>query len=425
LPTRAGVFAGIVLILTGALAAMPLLTRVLGGFVRPLLRPVLGLEGRLAADNLVRSPGRTGIVIAALAATGALMVQTAGFIRCTEDGVLDWIDHAVAADLFVTCGGSVNTASAALPMDERVVGELRTLPEVESALGIRFHLLDFRDRLVFLLAVDADAFAATPGRPYARNLRRYPRLREPGTAVVSENFAALYGLHLGDRIRVRGRHGPVELEIIGTVLDYVWNRGTITVDRAWYRREFTDTQVDLCDLYLRPGSDPDAVRREIRRRWGAHDALFAATRAEAHDDIHQSLHRIYNLAYAQQAVVGLVALLGVASALFISVLQRRRELGLLRAVGASRARVLRSVAAEAALMGLVGGVLGFGVGLFLEWYVVDVMVWDEAGFTFPLVVPWAASAVVFVLSTALATLVGLWPAYHATRLRIPEAIAYE
>jgi putative ABC transport system permease protein len=197
------------------------------------------------------------------------------------------------------------------------------------------------------------------------------------------------------------------------------------VDRDWYRREFADRQVDLCDLYLRPGSDPAAVRQEIRRRWGAREALFATTRAEVHEDIRQALHRVYGLAYAQQAVVGLVALLGVAGALFISVLQRRRELGLLRAVGASRAQVLRSVAAEAALMGLVGGILGFGVGLFLEWYVVDVMVWDEAGFRFPLVVPWVASAVVFALSAALATLVGLWPAYHATRLRIPDAIAYE
>jgi putative ABC transport system permease protein len=425
LPVRAGVFAGIVLILTGALAAMPLLSGLLGRLLLPLLRPLLGLEGRLAADNLVRSPGRTGIVVAALAATGALMVQTAGFIRSTEDAVLDWIDHAVAADLFVTSGGSLSSASAALPMDEHVATQLRKLPEVESALGVRIHLLDFRDRIVFLLAVDADAFAATPGRDYARNLRRYPRLREPGTALVSENFAALYGLHTGDRFEVRGRHGPIPLEIIGTIRDYTWNRGTITVSRAWYREQFADRQLDLCDLYLKPGSDPEAVRRELQRRWGTSEGLFAMTRAEVHDDVRQTLHRVYNLAYAQQAVVGVVALLGVASALFISVLQRRRELGLLRAVGASRGQVLRSVAAEAALMGLVGGVLGFGVGLLLEWYIVDVMVWDEAGFTFPLVVPWTAAAVVFAASALLATLVGLWPAYHATRLRIPEAIAYE
>lgn len=424
LPVRVGVFAGIVLILLGALVSMPLLAGMVGRLVSALLRPFLRLEGRLAADNLVRSPGRTGIVVAALAATVALMVQTSGFVKSTESAVLGWIDRFVAADLFVTCGGSATSASIALPMDEHLVRELRTLPEVESALGIRFHFLDFRDRIVFLLAVDANAFASTPERPYARNIARYPRLREPGTALVSENFAALYDFKVGDHFQVRGRNGPLDLEIIGTVLDYTWNRGTITVDRAWFREAFADTQVDLCDLYLRPGSDPEAVRKKVRDRWKS-EALFATTRAEVHRDITSTLSRVYYLAYAQQAVVGTVTLLGVASALFISVLQRRRELGLLRAVGAARAQVLRSVVAEAALMGAIGGVLGLGVGVFLEWYVVDVMIWDEAGFTFPLVVPWLAAGAVFAASAALATLVGLWPAYHATRLRIPEAIAYE
>jgi putative ABC transport system permease protein len=425
LPPRLGVFSGIVLLLVGALAAMPLLAAILGRLVQPLFRHLLRLEGRLAADNLVRTPGRTGIVIAALAATGALLVQMAGFIRSTESAVRTWIDGSVAADLFVTCGGSIHSASLTLPMDEKIGSELRSLPGVDSVLGIRFHLLDFRDRLVFLLAVDADAFHSAPHRELARNLARYPRLREPNTAVVSENFAALHKVGVGDRIAVRGRRGPLELEVIGTVLDYTWNRGTLMVDRRWYRDAFADSRVDLWDLYLEPDRDPGELCRLIRQRWGAREALFAATRAELHEDIEAQLHRIYYLSYAQQFVVGLVALLGVMSAIFISVLQRRRELGLLRAVGATRGQVLRSVVAEALLMGLIGGVLGLLSGLALEWYVVALMLPDEAGFTFPLVVPWAAAAVVFGLSVLLATLVGLWPAYLATRLRIPDAIAYE
>jgi putative ABC transport system permease protein len=425
LPLRAGVFAGLALLMVAALAAMPLIAGVLGRFVQPVFRVLFGLEGRLAADNLVRTPGRTGLVIAALAATGTLMVGVAGYIRSTERAVRTWIDRSIAADLFVTCGGSIHTASLVQPTDGDLGQKLRSLPGVESVLGIRFHLLDFRDRIVFLLGVDADAFRATPGRELARNLGRFPRLREPGTALVSENFAALYKVRVGDRVSVRGRRGPVELEVIGTVLDYTWNRGTIIVDRRWYAREFGDTQVDLWDVYLGPGVDPEGVRGEIERRWRRSEALFAATRAELQEDVTAQLARVYYLAYAQQLVVGVVALIGVVSALFISVLQRRRELGLLRAVGASRGQVLRSVLAEAALMGLIGGVLGLAMGVFLEWYIVGLMVLDEAGFSFPLRVPWAAAGVVFGLSVGTATLVGLWPAYLATRLRIPEAIAYE
>jgi putative ABC transport system permease protein len=426
LPIRSGVFAGAILLFIGQLVAVPLVVRLLGRVLLPGLRPLLGVTGRLAADNVVRTPGRTGIVIAVLAATGSLMLLVAGFVGSTESGLRDWINRFVAADLFVSCGGSIHSASAIQPMNEDVPAMLRReLPEVVAALGIRFHLLEFRQRIVFMLGVDADAFDEIPDTPYARNLLRYPRLTEPGAALASENFATLNGLKVGDHFQVRGPHGPVDLEIIGTVVDYAWNRGTITVSRKWFKQVFEDNLIDLCDLYLRPGSDPEAVRRKLENRWSKSDALFAATRAEVHEDITATLNRVYNLSYAQQGVVGIVALLGVASALFISVLHRRRELGLLRAVGASRSQVLWSVVAEALVMGLLGGLIGLAIGIGLEWYVVSVMVWDEAGFTFPLVLPWVAILVVFVLSAGLATLIGLWPAYVATRLRIPEAIAYE
>src|SRR4051794_17725199 len=131
-------------------------------------------------------------------------------------------------------------------------------------------------------------------------------------------------------------------------------RGTILVDRSWYAKAFHDTQVDVLDVYLKPGTDPEAVRARIRERWGEREGLRAATRAELHREVKDQVRRVYHLAYAQEFVVGLVALLGVVSALFISVLQRRRELGLLRAVGASRAQVLGTVAAEASLMGAAG-----------------------------------------------------------------------
>jgi ABC-type antimicrobial peptide transport system permease subunit len=76
-------------------------------------------------------------------------------------------------------------------------------------------------------------------------------------------------------------------------------------------------------------------------------------------------------------------------------------------------------------MGLFGALIGFLFGLFIEWYVVHLLLFDEAGFFSPMLIPWKPAVVVFSLAIVLAALVGLWPAYHATRLRIAEAIAYE
>jgi putative ABC transport system permease protein len=410
----------------GSLVSTPLLASLVGRLVQPLFRYSLGLEGRLAADNLVRTPGRTGLVIAALAATGGLMVQTAGFLRSSEGAVHDWLEEKVAADLFVTSGSSLLSGGYSLSMGSRLRRDLESLPEVEVVIPVRYHQIEYHNRMVFLVSLDTQAFRdKAEDRPLARSLARHPRLRLPGTALVSENFAALYKVKVGDRIRIPGRGKMLDLEVIGTMVDYSWNRGTILVDRAWYLKEFGDSQVDVYDVFLAKGADPEAVKARIKKRWGEEDLVLAETRPEVHADVHSVLQRVYSMAYAQQVVVGLVALLGVVSALFISVLQRRRELGLLRAVGASRAQILRSVLAEAILMGLVGAVVGFGIGLLLEWYALDILLLDEAGFIFPMRVPWLEAGVVAGLSVVLATLAGLWPAYHATRLRIPEAIAYE
>jgi putative ABC transport system permease protein len=434
LPRRVGVFAGAVLLFVAGLTLIPLATELLGRLLRPLVRSVLGLESRLAADNLVRSPGRTGIVIAALASTAGLVFGLAGFIHSTKQTVYNWLDDKVAADLFVTCGGSIDSASLTQPMDAQLGDKLRSLPGVDAAVGVRFHLLDYRQTnvrtvrttIVFLLAIDTGAFAPDSPHSLARTVsQKYPRLREGGTVLVSENFAALYGIHPGQRISVRGRDGPLELEVLGTMVDYTWNRGTLLVDRAWFRRTYGDDLVDIWDIYLLPGADANAVQSEIQSRWGHQEALYAATRRQMHRSIEEGIDRVYLLGYAQFFIVGLVTLLGVVSALFISVLQRRRELGLLRAVGASRGQVLGTVMAEATLMGLFGALIGFLFGLFIEWYVVHLLLFDEAGFVFPMLIPWKPAVVVFSLAIVLAALVGLWPAYHATRLRIAEAIAYE
>ncbi len=425
LPRRAGVFAGAVLLFIAALTLIPLATEFMGRLLRPLVRSLLGLEVRLAADNLIRSPARTGIVIAALAATAALVFGLSAFIHSTKETVYHWINDRVAADVFLTCGAPIEKASLAQPMEAHLRAKLLSLPEVEAAVGVRFHLLDFRDRIVFLLAIDTNAFAPGSSRSLARNLDKYPRLREGGTALVSENFATLYNVHPGEHIAIRGRHGMLTLEVIGLAVDYTWNRGTILVDRAWFNKVFGDDLVDIWDIYLRPGADAAAVCRQIEAKWGRQEALYPATRKHMHDTIQKDIDRVYLLGYAQFFIVGLVTLLGVVSALFISVLQRRRELGLLRAVGASRSQVLGTVLAEAALMGLFGALIGFVVGLFIEWYTIRLILPDETGFVFPMLVPWKPAAVVFSLAVVLAALVGLWPAYHATRLRIAEAIAYE
>lgn len=262
---------------------------------------------------------------------------TAGFIRSSETAIHTWLDEQIGADLFVTSGAAVSGGQW-LPMNKDVPAALKKLPGVQSVLPLRAHRLDYRDRIVFLMALDADAFDDSPNsNALARHFARFPRFREPGTALISENFASLYHVDTGDTITIDGGGDQqVTLEVLGKITDYTWNRGTILVNRDWYRKEYHDDQVDICDVWLRPEADLDTVHQTLLDSSLASDnVLTAITRAQFRADLSSVLQRIYGLAYAQQFIVGMVALLGVISALFISVLQHAVNWGCC-AVGATR-----------------------------------------------------------------------------------------
>jgi putative ABC transport system permease protein len=236
----------------------------------------------------------------------------------------------------------------------------------------------------------------------------------------------------GDTIELLGLKGkPVPFKIAGAINDFTWNRGTIFMDRKWFKEEFGASQVDLFHVYVKQGNDADEHARlvgevqDVLTRRGLGNERYVLTRPQFRDGLRDLLVRFFRIGYAQLLVVGLVVSLGVVSALLISVLQRRRELGLLRAVGASRTQVVLSVLSEALLMGFFGSLIGFGVGVVLHWIALHVLLQEESGFVFPFVVPWLEAGIVMALAMLVATAAGLFPALRAMRLNIAESIAYE
>jgi putative ABC transport system permease protein len=243
--------------------------------------------------------------------------------------------------------------------------------------------------------------------------------------LISENFMAIHGVQEGDTISLRGPHGPFSLKVAGVVVDYNFPRGTVLIDREVYKEQFDDPFVDEFYVYLKRPDEAEAVRDEMHRRWEKEHALMVSTRQELLARFENMIQRFAGVAYAQEIVVGLVAAFGVVFALLISVIQRRSELGVLRAVGATQGQVLRSVLAEAFLMGVIGTSIGLVIGVPVEWYCVHVIMFEEAGFLFPVRIPWEEAGLIAAGAMFVATTAGLWPAWMTSRLRIPEAIAYE
>jgi putative ABC transport system permease protein len=427
LPSRTGAMGAASLVVVGLLLAMPIIAAGLARLLAGPCRRLFGVEVRLAADNLIRSPARTGVVIGALAAGVSLMFQTAGVGKSNEVPIRQWIEQVIRADAFIFRGNPVSANSSMTPMEPTTADDLRKLPGVERVVGLRFYRPEYGGTFILMVALDA--------KDYQRGVRdrlpdalpaldRMAQLPDGDYTIVSENFAVKWGVKEGDTITVGSSHGPVNLKVIGVGRDYSWSMGTIFVDRKRFAELFGDRFVDAYHVFFKPDAEFNSTYDGVRD-YCQHEGLLVQDRESVYIYLAGMLDRVFQIAYLQQVIIGVVATLGVVMALLISVLQRRRELGLLRAVGATQPQVLKTVIAEASLMGILGTILGLLMGLPMEWYTLRVILQEDTGFVFDLLVPWKSGLGIALIAVAAASLAGLVPAVHAARQRIPDAIAYE
>ncbi len=367
------------------------------------------------------------MVIGVLAAGVTFMFMTAGVAKSNEVPVREWLAQVIRADAFLFRGNMVSANSSMTPMEPGIRDQLESIPGVERVVGLRFYRPEFRGTYILVLGIDALDYKRAllaRGRERSQALEMMEHLPDGNYTIVSDNFAAKWKVGVGDTITLPGPHGPVDLQVIAIGRDYSWSQGTIFIDRKKFAELFDDQLVDAFHVFFRPDADPDATYKAVQE-YADREALLIQKRESVHIYLAGMLDRIFLIAYLLQVIFAVVAALGVVMALLISVLQRRRELGLLRAVGATRWQVLKTVLAEATLMGIIGTVLGFLMGLPLEWYYLRVVMREETGFVFDVLIPWKEALGIAGISVLTATAAGLVPALHAVRLKITEAIAYE
>jgi putative ABC transport system permease protein len=288
--------------------------------------------------------------------------------------------------------------------------------------------IGYRDQTAFLLSLDKAVYSKH-GRPVYLEGRDAPASSRQAREEVglSENFARRWDLHAGDTIELRTPGGPRRYRVGAVVVDYTSDTGAIIMERSTYVRDFGDDLVDSFDLYLTPDGRRriGAIRREILRRYGERYDLRIKTNAELRDQILAFVNQMFQIMNAMEVLALIIAMLGVANALIASVLDRTREIGILRAIGASRGQVLRSVLAEAALMGLYASLLGAPAGALLGWLAVRVINTAVSGWSVPFVFAWAATLQTAAVVTLAALVAGLLPARNATRVQPIVALRAE
>ena len=414
------------LVVLGFAWLSPVLIRVVGYCLRAMLPLRAGCLARLAADELDRAPVRNAVAVSALMVGLALMVGVSAMIHSFRQTVDLWLDQTVKADLIVAPPAWPGSGSAgALP--ESMRGRLEAIPGVAAVDSYRDVRMQFRDALVVVVA--RDLFLHAKHSRYLFMEGDSPTVLAEAVRkeqiIVSETFARQFTLGRGDRMTLPGPQGPVEFTIAGRFYDYSTDGGKVVLDRSLYARLWGDRNATVFPVYLEPGADPETIRRMVPERLQGGPPVVVVTNGELRREVLRIFDQTFAITYALEIIAVTVALLGIANTLLSGILDRKRELAVLRAIGGTPAQVGRLILWESGLLGLAGTILGLGAGLVLSVLLIEVINKQSFGWTIvlhPAPWVWLEAAGLALLTTLLA---GYGPARRAARLPVAEGLQYE
>ncbi|MEO6121186.1 MAG: FtsX-like permease family protein, partial [Acidimicrobiales bacterium] len=400
---------GAFLVFLGVAVLGPLIARPVSRLLGSPLPRLAGMPGTLARENAMRNPKRTSATAAALMIGVGLVGFITIFAASAKESLRSTVNDSLAADLVVD-SGSFGFGGLSSDLARRLDG----LPEVGAASGIRLGLASIGGKTRALQAIDPVAYpqvvdvGVTDGR-----------LQDLGAdgIALQRDFARGQDLQVGDRVTARfAETGEKDLTVVAlfTEEDLVPDHlVSLDLHEANYPEQF-----DLAVLVsVADGADRATARAAVEAVAGDYPTAEVQDQREYADAQAAQIDQVLNLIYVLLALAVFIALLGIANTLALSLLERTRELGLLRAVGMTRRQLRSTVRYESVIIALLGTVLGLGIGLFFGWAMVTALA-DEG---ISLAVPVTQLLVVTVVGGLAGVAAAVLPARRAARLDVLAA----
>jgi putative ABC transport system permease protein len=392
----------------GRTVALPL-SRVIG-LPLPRLR---GIAGQLARENAMRNPKRTAATASALMIGVGLVSFITIFAASTKASFSKTVDEAFTGD-FIATSGQMGMGGVSPEFTTRV----NELPEIEVAGGIRAGLAEIDGSPQSVLAPSREVFDLFDVEPVAGS----PDDLDATSIAVFDNVAEDEGLSIGDRVPVDfAATGPQEMTV-GMIYGDNAAAGDWLIGTDAFTANFPD-QMDV-QVFMKkadgvPADDALAAVEGVAADYPGVDVLDQTQYKEEQMGF---VDQMLGLVYAMLALAIIIALIGIGNTLALSIVERTRELGVLRAVGMTRKQLRSTIRWEAVIIAVQGALLGLLIGVFFGWALVTAMA-DEGLNTFT--VPVVSLVVVVVLAALAGVVAAVMPARRAARLDVLRAIVTE
>jgi putative ABC transport system permease protein len=420
----ARLYIGYLSVVIAAVLLTPIAVRWIIHALRPLLRAILPVEGALAADSLMQAPRRTSATVAAVMLSLSLVIGLGGVADASYGSILDWVNAVINPDLFVGTNEQISERSFRFPAS--LGNEIAAMDIVDEVQTVRSTRVMYQGTPVLLVVTKLDRLQArVKPKVIAGAPDMYLQAAAGKGVIVADNLALLKNIQLGDTLELASPGGLIRLPVIGITIDYSDQQGAILMDASVYHKHWQDDTANLFRVYLKDGVAVEDGKRRILERFGANSRLFVMTNQQLRDYIIRITDQWFALTYMQIFVAVLVAILGIVNSLTVSITDRRRELGVLQAVGGLRRQVRQAIWMESFGIGLVSTLMGLALGALILFYYLGIIREDMAGIRLEYIYPVRIALLLIPTMLLVAWVSALGPAESAVRASLVEALEYE
>jgi len=408
-PVVALVGAGAVCIFVGVAMLAPAIARPLSDLIGRPLAALLGTPGWLGRENSMRSPARTAQTASALMVGLALVSAMAVFGASYSQSATSSVDQAISADLLISVNGSGQ-------LSDSVPAAVAAVPGVTATSTVYRDQFEFKSTLATLTGVAPQNLA---DNVTLRMTSGSVAALAQGELLVDSTTATKDHLAVGDTVPIRFAYtGPTTIRIGGVYQSNALIESYL-VSAPYFLSHFRPESPAA--VLVRTNGSP-GVDAAVTRALAPYADVQVQTRAQFQQSETAQVNQLLGIVYVLLALAVLIALIGIVNTLMLSVLERTREIGLLRAVGMRRPQVRAMIRSEAVILSTFGAVIGIVVGTLMGLALVSSL--RQQGIT-ETSVPWVRLVEFLILAAALGLVAAGWPARRAARLDVLAAIAAE
>jgi putative ABC transport system permease protein len=419
-------FLAALLIVIGISFLIPSVTTLLNRLLAPFLHFLFGSEGKLASRYLHDSMARTVITIAALMTALSMLISISIMILSFRKTVDLWVEQSINGDVFIFPGSySITGYSALLPLE--VSRALPSLPGVKAVDSFRALEVEYQGQPALIASVDGEVFLKmkvirfTRGNPQAI-LRQFAA----GQAIlVTESFSLRHNVKAGDRIKLNTPQGEKEFFVSGVFYDYSSDWGMVLLEKKLFQSLWKDETLHSAGIYLKEGVSQESFKKIIRERYSKPYRLFVVSHRELRNEVLKIFDQTFAITYALEFIAIIVAVLGIINSLNALIIERQRDIGIVRAVGALRRQIEKTTLIEAGMIGFFSHIFGLLCGFLLSILLIYVINKQSFGWTIQFSIPLRSliESWLIVMFTSIGA--GFIPARRAAKMNMVESLRME